>query len=239
MAGAGTLCDMAGIVAGGMAGLAFSRFFTESMRRLMLTVSGLALFLMGLTGVLQEMLTIENGRLSSQGTLTIIISLSAGALVGCAADLDGRIKKLASWLCRKTCKGNMENFSNGFIKATLVVCIGAMAIMGPLQERFYADHTLLLVKSVIDFVSIMALTIPYGKGCLFAALPVGLCQGSITAAAGWIQPAMTAHMLSNISLVGSVIILATGINLVWDKDIPVINLIPAIPAAMLLALLIP
>ena len=235
MAGVGTLCNVVGIVAGGAAGLAFSRFFNEGLRKLMLTVCGLSLFLMGLTGAMQEMLTVENGSISVHGSMTVLISLALGALVGCTADLDRRVGQLGQRLRRKAGCENDEGFAGGFIKASLVVCIGAMAILGPISERFYSDHSILLVKSLIDFVTIMILTVPYGKGCLFAAIPVGVCQGAITAASGLIQPIMTAQALSNLSMVGSVIILATGINLIWDKDIKVANLTPAIFVSVALA----
>ena len=237
MAGVGTLCNVVGIVAGGAAGLVFSRFFNEGLRKLMLTVCGLSLFLMGLTGAMQEMLTVENGAISVHGSMTVLLSLALGALAGCTADLDRRVGQFGQWLRRKAGCENDEGFAGGFIKASLVVCIGAMAILGPINERFYSDHSILLVKSLIDFVTIMILTVPYGKGCLFAAIPVGICQGTVTAASGLIQPIMTSQALSNLSMVGSVIILATGINLIWDKDIKVANLTPALFVAVALAFL--
>lgn len=235
MPGVGTLCNIVGIVAGGITGLTFAKLFTENLRKLMITVCGLSLFLMGLTGAIQEMLVFDNGKFSSQGAVTVIVSLALGAVFGQALDLDGRVERFGLWLRNKVGCNEDDGFAGGFIKASLVVCIGAMAVLGPINERFYADSSMLFVKSLLDFVTIMALAIPYGKGCIFAAIPVGVCQGAVTLASRFIQPVMTAQALSNLSMVGSAVILATGINLIWDKDIKVANLIPAILVAVLLS----
>lgn len=251
MPGVGTLCNMAGIVAGGAAGLAFSRFFTDSLRKLMLSVCGLAFFLIGISGVMQEMLVIEDGALTGRGSMTLIVSLALGALIGESLHLHEKIERFGDWLGAKANGKNTAgetsgaddddnedlSFAGAFIKASLVVCIGAMAILGPITECFYHDHTILIAKTLIDFVTIMILSISCGKGCLFAAIPVGICQGILTAAAVFIEPYMTAEALSDLTMVGSAVILMTGINLLWEKNIKVANLAPAIFVAVALAFL--
>ena len=124
-----------------------------------------------------------------------------------------------------------------FVTASLTVCIGAMAIVGSIQDGIEGDYTTLATKAVLDFVIIMVMTCSLGKGCIFSALPVAALQGSITLLARLIKPLMTQAALTNLSLIGSVLIFCVGVNLVWDKRIRVANLLPAILFAVAAAFL--
>lgn len=237
MAGVGTLFDMTGIVAGGVVGLTFARFFTDNLRKMMMILCGLSVLVIGLTGVLQEMLVVGKNGLQTQGTLVLILSLILGTVIGEFIDIEKQITRFGSWLQRKSGNSKDPKFVGGFVEASLTVCIGAMAILGPISEALYHDHSTLIAKSIFDFIIIIILTIPHGRGCLFAALPVGLCQGTITLLSGKISPVMTDAALSNLTLAGSAIILCLGINLVWDKKIRVANMMPAILVAVAFAYL--
>ena len=124
-----------------------------------------------------------------------------------------------------------------FVTATLTVCIGAMAIVGAIQDGIFGDPSILLAKAVLDFIIVMVMTCSMGKGCIFSAIPVALFQGSVTLLARLIKPIMTEAALANLSLIGSILIFCVGINLIWKKQIRVANLLPAIVIAVVIAFL--
>ncbi|MBQ9060985.1 MAG: DUF554 domain-containing protein [Firmicutes bacterium] len=230
MPGLGTLIDMSGIVAGGMTALTFGRFLTDNMKQMMMTICGISVFVIGITGVMQGMLTVSGGTVSVQGSVSLLISLVAGTLIGELMNIEGRIKSLGR-------HGAATDFAGGFVKAFLVVGVGAMAVMGPINEGLYGDHSLLIAKAVFDFVIIMVLTMPYGKGCLLASLPVGLLQGTLTIAACQAKAFLTDAALSSLTTTGSVMILCLDINLIWNKEIRVANMLPMVVIGAVLSYL--
>ena len=110
-----------------------------------------------------------------------------------------------------------------------------MAIVGAIEDGIYGDFSILLTKSILDFIIVMILTCSLGKGCIFSAIPVALLQGSVTALAKLVRPLLTDAALANLSLVGSVLIFCVGVNLVWGKKIRVANLLPSILFAIAIA----
>ena len=121
---------------------------------------------------------------------------------------------------------------NAFVTASLTVCIGAMAIIGAIEDGISGKNEILTLKAVLDCVIICIMTAAMGKGCIFAAIPVALLQGGVTALAGVLGSALTAPMLDNLSYVGSLLIFCIGVNLVWNLKIRVSNMLPALPVAM-------
>ena len=126
---------------------------------------------------------------------------------------------------------------NGFVTASLTVCIGAMAIMGSIQDGISGDWSTLGAKSILDLVIVMVMTCSMGKGCAFSAIPVLLWEGGLTLLATVIKPILTEAALGYLSLVGSVLIFCVGVNLVWGKKIRVANLLPAVILAVIAAFL--
>ena len=126
---------------------------------------------------------------------------------------------------------------DAFVTASLTVCIGAMAIVGSIQDGIVGDYSILATKAVLDLIIIMVMTCSMGRGCVFSAIPVAVFQGSITALAGLVKPLMTDAALGNLSLVGNVLIFCVGVNLVWGKKIRVANLLPAVVVAVIAAFL--
>ena len=112
-----------------------------------------------------------------------------------------------------------------------------MAIVGAIQDGLEGDYSILATKAILDLIIIMVMTASMGKGCLFSAIPVAVLQGGVTLLAGLLRPVMTEAALSNISLVGSVLIFCVGINLVWGKKVRVANLLPAVVLAVIAAFL--
>lgn len=122
----------------------------------------------------------------------------------------------------------------GFITASLTICIGAMAIVGALQDGLSADPSLLMTKAVLDCLIIMIFTSAFGKGAIFSVIPLLLFQGSITLLAQFIAPFLSGAMIANLSMVGSMLIFCVGVNLMFNTKIKVANLLPALLFALLL-----
>jgi len=228
MPGVGTLIDMSGIIAGGATALAFGRLFSEQMKNMMMTVCGLSIFVIGITGIMQGMLTVSGGTVSVRGSIPLLISLVAGAAIGEALGIEKGINRFGMLLQKQVKQGDGEGFANGFVKASMVVGIGAMAVMGPITEGLYGDHSMLIAKAAIDFVFIMVLTIPYGKGCIFSSIPVGILQGSLTLVACQTKALLTDAALASLTTTGSIMIMCLGINLIWNKEIRVANMLPMV-----------
>lgn len=147
------------------------------------------------------------------------------------------MEHFGQWLKMKTGNAKDARFVDAFVTASLTVCIGAMAIVGSIQDVIKGDYSILAAKAVLDFIIIIVMTCSMGKGCIFSAIPVALLQGSITALSGLIKPLMTDAALSNLSMIGSVLIFCVGVNLVWGKKLRVANMLPAVVLAVAAAFL--
>ena len=237
MVGLGTVINVAAIVLGGLLGSLFGKLLKETHRDALGKICGVAVLFIGITGALEGMLTVEEGVVSSRGAMLLVISLAIGGLLGEILNIEGGFERFGAWLKVKTGNAKDKRFIDGFVTASLTVCIGAMAIVGALKDGLEGDISVLAVKAVLDFVIVLALTGTLGKGCGFSAIPVALLQGGVTALAGLVRPIMTEAALANLSTVGNVLIFCVGINLVWGKTLRVANLLPAVVIAAALAFL--
>ncbi len=228
MIGLGTAINAAGIIIGGIAGLIVGKGLTKRFQDIVMCALGLSVIFISVAGALKEMLIINNSQISTQGTLMIIFSLVLGALTGEAIDIESRIVHFGEYLKEKTNSKKDSRFVDGFVMASLTVCVGAMAVIGAINDGISGDYSILLTKAILDATVILVMTATYGKGCIFSVIPVVLFQGTITVLAKLMVPVMTAPALSNLSLVGSVLIFCVGINLTFDKKIKVANLLPSI-----------
>lgn len=228
MHGLGTIVNVAAIVVGGLAGLLGGRRIPERLQKTLMSAMGVSVLFVGVSGALSQMLRAEGGALTVQGTMMMILSLAVGAVAGELLDLEDRMERFGAWLKVKTKSESDGGFIGAFVTASLTVCIGAMAIVGSIQDGILGDHATLFAKAVLDLVIIMVMTASMGKGCIFSAIPVGILQGSVTLLARLLQPVFTDAALSNLSLVGSVLVFCVGLNLVWGKKIRVANLLPSL-----------
>lgn len=235
MIGTGTLINVLAIVVGGGIGLVGGKWLNDRTQETLIRGMAVCVLFVAIGGVMSEMLVLENGALTTQGTLMLVISMALGALVGELLNLDGRLEGFGCWLREKSGNSRDAHFLDGFITATMTVSIGAMAIVGAVQDGIYGDYTVLAAKSLMDFVIILVMASSMGKGCLFSAIPVGILQGSVTLLARLVQPLLTEAALSNLSLVGSTLIFCVGLNLIWSKTIRVANLLPALLFAVAFA----
>ena len=237
MSGLGTVINTAAIILGGILGALFGRFLSESAQDTLTKVCGVSTLFIALSGALEGMLRVENGAVVSSGSMLIVICLAIGAVVGELMNIEGAFERFGQWLKIKSGNAKDPGFVNAFVTASLTVCIGAMAIVGSIQDGIAGDYSILATKAILDLIIIMVMSCSLGRGAVFSAIPVAVFQGSITALAGLVRPLMTEGALANLSLVGNVLIFCVGINLIWGKKIKVANLLPAIVAAVIAAFL--
>lgn len=237
MFGLGTIINTAAILAGGVLGALFGRFLSDSTQDTLTKVCGVSTLFIAITGALEQMLSVEGSAIVSSGAMLIIGCLAIGGVIGEALNMEGAFERFGEWLKRKTGNAKDKGFVNAFVTASLTVCIGAMAIVGSIQDGLTGDYSILTTKAVLDLIIIMVMSCSLGKGAVFSAIPVAVLQGGMTALAGLIKPVMTEGALANLSLVGNVLIFCVGINLVWGKKVKVANLLPAILVAVAAAFL--
>lgn len=240
MIGLGTLINVACIIGGGLVGLVASSLVTERLQDALMKSCGACVMFVGIAGALEKMLTglvATDGTvaLSTAGSMALVASMAIGTVLGEAADLDGRFEELGTWLRDKTGSSGDARFVDGFVTASLTVCIGAMAIVGSIQDGLTGDYSTLALKGVMDAIIVCAMAASMGKGCIFSALPVGVFQGCVTALATLLQPVMTEAALANLSLVGSVLIFCVGVNLIWPCTFKPANMLPAVVIAAVVA----
>ena len=237
MIGLGTIINVVAIIAGGAIGIVGGKWLSERCQETLIRAMGVCVMMVGLAGALEKMLSVDGGKLTSGGTMMLVISMAIGALVGEILDLDRRMEGFGRWLREKSGNGKDNRFLDAFITATMTVCIGAMAIVGAVEDGINGNYTILAAKALMDFVIILVMASSMGKGCIFSAIPVGIFQGSVTLLARLVEPLLTVAALDNLSLVGSVLIFCVGVNLIWKNTIRVANLLPALIVAIAYALL--
>lgn len=234
MIGLGTLINVALLLAGGTVGLVGGRLIAPHVQEGLLKATGVSVIFIGLAGALEGMLSISNGELVSGGTAVVVASLALGTLIGEVLNINAALERFGEWLRRVS--GNAENkrFLDAFLTATFTVCIGAMAVVGSIQDGILGDWSTLALKGVLDALIIAAMAASMGVGCLFSAIPVGILQGSITLLARAIEPIMTDAALANLSMVGSILIFCVGVNLVYERTFNTANMLPAVVIAVVL-----
>lgn len=237
MPGLGTIINAAAIILGGLAGLLFGRFFSEGMQDSLRTACGVSVLFIGIGGALEGMLSVDGLAVASGRGMLVTLCLALGAFIGEAAGIEALFERFGGWLRVKTGNARDQKFVDGFVTASLTVCVGAMAIVGAVQDGIEGDCSILATKAVLDFVIILVMTCSLGKGCIFSAVPIAVFQGGVTGLARFIRPLMTEAALGNLSMIGSVLIFCVGVNLVWGKKVKTANLLPSVILAAAAAFL--
>ena len=233
MLGSGVVVNVVGIVVGGLVGLRAGRLVSERFQRTLMQASALVVIFLGLGGSLAKMLRVTpDGTLDFVGMNMMVASLILGALVGEAIDIEDRMTTFGEWLKRRAGSADDAQFVDAFVTTSLTVCIGAMAVIGPINDRLLGEPMILYIKSVLDFIIVLLLTTTLGRGCIFSALSVGLFEGAVFLFAGLLEPVMTPAAQANLSYVGNILIFCVGVNLLWSLGIRVANLLPALVIAI-------
>lgn len=235
MPGLGTLVNSAAIIGGGLLGVVGKKWIKDRFRSILNVALGLSIIAMSVSGFVAEMLTVkEGGGFGTRGTYMVVLSLVIGGFLGELIDLDGKMELFGDFLKKKTGNAKDAAFTEAFVSASLTVCIGAMAVMGSIMDGIAVDHKILFTKAILDFVIIMVMTAAKGKGCIFSFIPVVLFQGTLTALSFLLKPLLNDLAMSNLSMVGSILVLCIGVNLIGDGKfrIKVANLLPAVVLAV-------
>lgn len=217
----GAIVNAATIVGGGLIGLFVGKLLPDRLQKTLM--NALALVVIGIA---------VPGIGDSQKPLVPILSMVLGTLLGELMNLDGAVLHLGDWLQQKT--GGKGRFTDGFVNGTMVFAVGAMAIMGGLNSGLQCDHTVLFSKSVIDGVSSLVFASTLGIGVACSAVPVFLWEGLIAVLASLLSPLLGADVIAEINSVGSLLIMAIGLNLLGLTKIRVMNMVPAMLLPLLL-----
>lgn len=217
----GTLLNVATILMGSFLGLLLRRGMKPAISDTVMQGLALCTMLIGFQGALQ-----------TENMLLVILSMVVGGATGALLDIGGKMERLGEYVQRKLARGADQsqggNVAQGFVTASLVFCVGAMAVVGALDSGIRGDHSTLIAKSVLDGVAAVVFASAMGPGVMLAALPVLLYQGGISLLGGLIAPLLSARAVLEMSAVGGLLIVGIGINMLFRKDLKVANLLPAI-----------
>ena len=222
----GTLINTGAILVGGVCGHLFGKLLKKDHQETLTMACGVGTLFIGIAGAMKYMLLSD--LFPGGGTMLVVACLALGGLLGEIIDIERGFERFGEWLKVRSGNAKDPRFVNGFLTASLTVCIGAMAIVGAIQDGITGDWSTLGAKAILDLIIVMVMTCSLGKGCVFSALPVFLWEGALTLLASALKPVMTDAALGYLSLVGSVLIFCVGINLIWGKKIRVANLRPAV-----------
>jgi len=232
MFGLGTIINAIAIIIGGLLGLLFKKAIPKCLENSIMLSTGLAVIVIGLNGIISSFNNISNP------TILIIISLILGTILGELINIEDQFTNLGKFLQTKFSTKNDPQFVKAFLLTSFTVAIGAMAVLGSINDGISGDYTILLAKSFLDFIIVLIMTTSLGKGCLFSCVPVFILEGLMTIAAHLLGNFLTITAIANISLIGSILIMVVGINLTFDKKIKVANMLPSLIIAIILAYII-
>ncbi|HHU03653.1 MAG TPA: DUF554 domain-containing protein [Fastidiosipila sp.] len=233
----GTLVNTLAVLLGGGLGLLLKHGIKERFKEILMQALGVSTMFIGISGALRGILVVNDDLLDSRNTLLMILCLVLGAVLGELLNIDRWMQGLGERLRRKVRARDEDSyFVEGFVTTTIIICTGAMAIVGSFQDALMGDPSMLYAKSALDGVIAAVLASSLGVGLLFAAIPLLVYQGSLTLLASWIKPILSELMLFNISFVGSILVFLIGVNMLFDKRIRIANFLPSIILAALFTL---
>ncbi len=228
MIGIGTLINTAAVVAGSGLGLCLNRGLKKELQGALMTGCGVATIFIGAAGTLQGMLSIENGVVETKGSMLLIFSLVLGTLLGEFIDIEKRMETLGEKLKELFRAKNDTRFVDGFVNTSLIICVGAMAIVGSIHDGLNGDATMLTAKSVLDFAIVIVLASTYGVGVMCSALAILVYEGCITLLAYFAGNFIHEALIADLSYVGSALIFCVGVNIAFGKKFRVGNMLPAL-----------
>lgn len=212
----GTIVNALAVIVGGFVGFLLKKGIQERFSNIIMSGLALCVILIGMSGALK----VDN-------MLLCVISIVVGGVIGELIDIDKQLKKLGDGIERKL-NGKAGKVSEGFVAASLLYCIGAMAIVGSLESGLNGNHTVLFTKSILDGVSAVVLSSTMGIGVVLSSVSVFLYQGIITAASSFLKSILVDSVINNMTAVGSLMIIAIGLNMLGITKIKVANLLPGV-----------
>ena len=229
MALSGTIINAILVIVGSLAGLLFKKILPERLKSTLLQAVGLIVMFVGIGGAVSATLTFSDGAFGTKDTLNMILSMVFGTVIGELIDIEKRLDTFGAFCQRKLIKGDAKStFAEGMVTASLIFVVGAMAVVGALDNGIRGDNSTLVAKGIIDCITGMVLASTLGIGVMFSAIPVFLYQGAIALLGVYIEPYLTDAVISQMSFSGSILIFAIGVNMLGLTKIKVGNMLPAI-----------
>jgi len=223
----GTIVNTIAIIIGTLAGLIIKKGLSERLKNSLTDAMGVAVLLIGITGTLSASFKIIDRNIESTNTLLLIMSLVIGTIIGELLKLDEKFTAVGNYLGVKFSRGKEGDFVKGFVNAVIIFCVGAMAIVGAIEDGLSGNPSTLYAKSVLDGIMSMILSSAYGFGVIFSSVVVFTYQGIITLCAVYLKQFAAPEIISQTSMVGSALILCIGLNMLNIKKLNVANMLPA------------
>ncbi|RJQ15589.1 DUF554 domain-containing protein [Candidatus Woesearchaeota archaeon] len=220
----GTLINVGAVIVGSIIGLIIHSKLPKNITTRVF--QGIGIFTIFL-GIIMAMKT--------SNFLIMIFSIVLGTIMGELIDIDKGVYRFSAWL-KKKIKSKNKKFSDGFVTAFLLFCMGSMTILGSFEEGLGGKPNLLLAKSILDGFSSIALSASLGLGVIFSAIPLLLYQGGLTLFAGALQHVLTPTIVNELTAVGGLLLIGLGINILEIKKLKVLNMLPSLVIAVVLAL---
>lgn len=235
--GLGTIINTLAVVLGGLVGMRFRSGIPKKIQDTLMQVCGISTIFIGAAGTMAKMLSVTESGISTQGSMMLVLSLVLGGTIGELMDLEDRMERIGEHL-KAAVKAQEDNaFVDGFVNVSLIICVGAMAIVGSIQDGISGDYSMLAAKAVLDLIIVMIFASTYGLGAVFSALAIFVYQGAITLGAMLFGSFASDGMIQNLSFVGSSLIFCVGVNIAFGKRFRVGNLLPAMVVTVVLDLL--
>lgn len=228
MIGIGTILNTLGVLLGGGLGVLVKKGIDERYQDALMKACGVSVIVIGMAGTLAKMFVIKDGHLDTTGSMLLVMSLVIGVLIGEFINIEKRMDSLGEKIKNKVGAKDDVGFVDGFVNTSLVICVGAMAIVGSIQEGITGDYSTLMIKAILDAVITAVFASTYGIGAVFSAAMIFVYQGAITVAAHFAGAFIPENIISDLSFVGSALIMCVGINLVFKKTVRVGNMLPAL-----------
>ena len=227
--GIGTIVNVITVAAGCFLGLFFKKLISEKIKDGLISALSLATFAIGILGVVSNGIALSEDGLSSQHILLMIISIVIGTAIGTIIDIEDKLDRFGAF-CQKKLAGKDENstFAEGFVTASLVFCVGSMAVMGALDDGIRHNPDILFAKSALDGIISIVFASTLGIGTMLSIVTLIVYQGAITLCAALIAPYLTAEVVTQMSLIGNLLIMGIGLNFVYKPKFKVGNMLPAI-----------
>lgn len=212
----GTIVNTGAIILGGLLGVLLRKGIPDNYKVTIMQGIGLSVLVIGLMGAFK-----------TENTLLVVISIVLGSIIGEKVKIEDRLEKLGIWLENKVGKGK-GSVAKGFVTASLIYCIGAMAIVGSLESGLTGNHETLFIKSLLDGISAIIFSSTLGIGVIFSAISVFLYQGLITITAGAMKYLLVEEVVREMSAIGGLLIVGIALNILEIKKISVANMLPAV-----------
>ncbi len=227
MRGLGTIVNIILIVVGSLIGLVVKKAIPQRLKESLVQALALATFSIGMMGVITAACSVDGKLITSGNTILMVISMALGTFIGELINIEKRLDSFGETLQKKFSSKEDSTFAQGFVSTSLIFCVGSMAILGSINDGIKGDATILITKALLDGTVSIVFASTMGPGVIFSAVTVGVYQGLITLCASLLAPYLTAQVIAQMSFVGSILIMAIGLNFLYAPKIKLGNMLPA------------